>query len=587
MKQLAYCLICSALGVLHAGAGDCDLVVIGPIRTVSKAMPLAEGMAVKDGRVACIGKAGEARKRLSPGGTLIELSPGQSVLPGIVDSHIHMLDAGMKRRLCMMEEPSSREQVFQTVAEFAKKNPDSEWITGYGWPPSLFADGNPHKKDLDAIVPDRPVFLFADDGHSAWLNSKGLATLGITKDIDDPPLGRIERDPKTGEPTGVLRENAAFQAEDRLPQPTDQFMLDSLKKVQSYLHGLGITMIQDAYTSPRFLEIYSRAAHSGDLTMKVVAAHVTNPALPASQVDALIKLRDKYTYGHLRANSAKILMDGIVEAKTAAVIEPYVGTNDHGILNWQAAEFAAMARRLDKEGFQIHIHAVGDKAVRAGLDGLEAARKANGPSGNRHQMAHLEMVDPEDMPRFQALDVTANFQPYWLYEDVWLENNTLPYIGPERAKRLYQIKTLTDGGARLALGSDWPISSPDPFLGMMVAATHKNPKKPEYPVWEPEERVPMDTLLEAYTLGGAWINRSDEDTGSLELGKAADFIIIDRDILAIPLDKVGATQGRNSHLGVGPTMISKLLGWVGGFLPWAVCGSFPIGAIAERKLSET
>ena len=503
---------------------------------------------MNDGRIAYIGKAGEAHKRLSPGGTLIELAPGQSVLPGIVDAHIHMLDGGMKRRLCMMEEPSSREQVFQTVAEFAKRNPDSEWITGSGWPPSLFADGNPHKKDLDAIVPDRPVFLFADDGHSAWLNSKGLATLGITKDIDDPPLGRIERDPKTGEPTGVLREEAAFQAEDRLPRPTDQFMLDSLKEVQSYLHGLGITMVQDAYTSPRFLEIYSRAAHSGDLTMKVVAAHVTNPALPASQVDALTKLRDKYTYGHLRANSAKILMDGIVEAKTAAVIEPYVGTNDHGILNWQAAEFAAMAQRLDKEGFQIHIHAIGDKAVRAGLDGLEAARKANGPSGNRHQMAHLEMVDPEDMPRFQALDVTANFQPYWLYEDVWLENNTLPYIGPERAKRLYQIKTLTDGGARLALGSDWPISSPDPFLGMMVAATHKNPKKPQYPVWEPEERVPMETLLEAYTLGGAWINRSDEDTGSLELGKAADFIIIDRDILAIPLDKVGATQVLSTYV---------------------------------------
>jgi predicted amidohydrolase YtcJ len=548
MKHLAYCLIYSALGVLHAGAGDCDLVVIGQIRTVSKAMPLAEGMAVKDGRIAYIGAAGEARNRLSPAGTLIELAPGQSVLPGIVDAHIHMLDAGMKRRSCMMEEPSSREQVLQTVADFAKKNPDFEWITGYGWPPSLFPDGNPHKKDLDAIVPDRPVFLFADDGHSAWLNSKGLATLGITKESADPPLGRIERDPQTGEPTGVLREEAAFQAEDRLPQPTDEFMLDSLKEVQKYLHGLGITMIQDAYTSPRFLEIYSRAARSGDLTMKVVAAHVTNPAPPASQVDALIELRDKYAYGHLRADSAKILMDGIIEAKTAAVIEPYVDTNDHGILNWQAAEFAAMAQRLDKEGFQIHIHAVGDRAVRAGLDGLEAARKANGLSNNRHQMAHLEMVDPDDIPRFQELEVTANFQPYWLYEDVWLEKNTVPYIGPERAKRLYQIKTLTDGGARLALGSDWPISAADPFLGMMVAATHKNPKKPEYPVWEPEERMPMETLLEAYTLGGAWINRSDEDTGSLEQNKAADFIIIDRDILAIPPDKVGGTQVLSTYV---------------------------------------
>jgi predicted amidohydrolase YtcJ len=163
-------------------------------------------------------------------------------------------------------------------------------------------------------------------------------------------------------------------------------------------------------------------------------------------------------------------------------------------------------------------------------------------------MAHLEVVDPDDIPRFEALDVTANFQPYWLFEDIWLENNTLPYLGPERAKRLYQIKTLTDGGARLALGSDWPISSADPFLGMMVAATHENPKKPQYPVWQPEERMPLETLLEAYTRGGAWINRSDKDTGSLEQGKAADFIIIDRDILAIPLDQVGATQVLSTYV---------------------------------------
>lgn len=548
MHHLFPFLVCSTLGLLPATAGDANLVVLGPMRTMSDAAPQAEGMAVKDGRIVYVGQAEEARKMLAPDGTLVELKPGQCVLPGLIDAHIHMLDAGMQRRTCMMDEPTSKEQVLGLIDAFAKKNPKLAWITGYGWPPSVFADGNPHKEDLDAVVPDRPAFLYADDGHSAWVNSKALALLGITKDTPDPALGRIERDPKTGEPTGTLREEAAFQAEAKLPQPTDEFMLESLKEAQSYLHSLGITMVQDAYTTSRFLEIYSRAAHSGDLTMKVVAAQVTYPARPVSQVDDLIKLRDKYAYGHLRADSAKILMDGILEARTAAVLEPYVGTNDRGILNWNREDFAAIARRLDKEGFQIHIHAIGDWAVRNTLDGLEAARQANGPSANRHQMAHLELINPADMPRFHALDVTANFQPYWLYQDVWLERNTLPYIGLERASHLYQIGTVLRTGARLALGSDWPISSPNPFLGLEVGASHQNPKKPDEPVWQPDERVPLETLLKAYTIGGAWINRAERDTGSLEVGKAADFIIIDRDILAVPIHEVGKTQVLSTYV---------------------------------------
>lgn len=548
MRPLLSILVCSVFGLLRATAGDASLVVLGPIRTMSDAAPQAAGMAVRDGRIVYIGQAEEARKMLAPDGTLVELKPGQCVLPGLIDAHIHMLDAGMQRRTCMMDEPTSKEQVLGLIADFAKKNPKLEWVTGYGWPPSAFADGNPKKEDLDAIVPDRPAFFYADDGHSAWVNSKALALLGLSKDTPDPALGRIERDPKTGEPSGTLRETAAFEAEAQLPPPTDEFMLESLKDAQSYLHSLGITMIQDAYTTPRFLRIYSQAAHAGDLTMKVVAAQVTYPGKPASQVDELIKLRDKYAYGHLRADSAKILMDGIVEAKTAAVLEPYAGTNDHGILNWKRADFAAIAQRLDQEGFQIHTHAIGDWAIRNTLDGLEAARQANGPSANRHQMAHLELIDPADMPRLQALDVTANFQPYWLYHDIWLETTTLPYLGPERSARLYPIGTVLKTGARLALGSDWPISSPNPFLGLEVGATHQNPKKPDESAWEPDERVPLETLLKAYTIGGAWINRAEKDTGSLETGKAADFIIIDRDILTVPIHDVGKTQVLSTYV---------------------------------------
>jgi len=549
MKRLALLLLVATTCALEmASAGEADLAIVGPIRTMAESSPEVQGMAIKDGRIIYTGSAEEARKQLTDGGTLVELKGGQSVLPGFVDSHIHMLDAGILRRTCMMEEPQTKEQVLAIVDAYAKKNPGLEWITGSGWPPSLFADGNPHKADLDAIVPDRPVFLYADDGHSAWANSKALALLGITKDTPAPLRGRIERDPKTGEPTGTLREDAAFEAEAKLPKPTDEFMLGALAEAQSYLHGLGITSVQDAYTSLRNLDIYSQAAHSGQLTMKVVAAQIANPAQPVSQVDEMIKLRQQFTHGHLRADSVKIMMDGIMEAKTAAVIDPYEGTTEHGILNWSPKQFAEIAKRLDKEGFQIHIHAIGDAAARNGLDGIAAARKANGPSDNRHHIAHLELVDPADLPRFKALDVTANFQPYWCFADVWLDNNTLPYLGRERADRIYQIGTVLAHGARLTLGSDWPVSSPNPFLGMQVGATRKNPKKPDLPSWLPDERVPMDTLLRAYTIGGAWINRSDRDTGSLEPGKAADFVIVDRDILKVPVMEVGQTQVLSTYI---------------------------------------
>jgi len=541
-------LLATALTWQTSLAGDADLVIIGPIRTMAEDTPEVQGMAIKDSRIIYTGTAAEAQKQLADEGTLIKLKEGQAVLPGFVDTHIHMLDAGILRRTCMMEEPKTKEQVLTIVDEYAKRNPGLEWITGAGWPPALFADGNPHKVDLDAIVPDRPVFLYADDGHSAWANSKALSLLGITKDTPDPVRGRIERDPKTGEPTGTLREDAAYEAEAKLPKPTDEFMLAALKEAQMYLHGLGITSVQDAYTSVRNLEIYSKAAHSGDLTMKVVAAQIANPALPVSQVEELIKLNKQFSYSHLRADSVKVMMDGIMEAKTAAVIEPYKDTNEHGILNWPPKQFAELATRLDKEGFQIHIHAIGDAAARNGLDGLEAARKANGPSKNRHHIAHLELVDSSDLPRFKKLDVTANFQPYWCFADVWLDNTTLPFLGLERSRHLYQMGSFLAQGARLALGSDWPVSSPNPFLGMQVGATRQNPRKPDLPAWLPDERVPLATLLKAYTIGGAWINRSDKHTGSLELGKAADFVIVDRDILTIPIQEVGETQVLSTYV---------------------------------------
>ena len=531
-------------------ASQADLVVVGTVVTMATNRPQGQGLAVAGGKIAFVGNAASARKLLRPGGRLIVLEPGQAVLPGLVDAHVHMLDAGLLRKRCPLDEAKTQPRVFEMIEEcIAKLPPERPWLIGSGWALSQFDERGPTAAELDKRVTDRPAVFYGQDGHSAWLNSLALAKANITTCKPEPPLkrGRIECT-ANDKPSGTLREEEAINLVEKVvQQPSEDEWLAGLREGQSILHSLGITMVQDASVSRRMLEIYHQAASSGQLTMKVVAAQATDPAekpRTPSQAHELAGRRDRYSVGRLSASAAKIFMDGVLEARTAALLEPYdVDTDpDRGILNWEDPNvLAKLVSQLDRHGLQIHMHAIGDRAVRAGLDALEAARLANGPSDNRHHIAHLQLVAAADIPRFRALGVIANFQPFWMFPDEWITQRAEAVIGRARARRLYLFRSIARTGVRIAAGSDWPVSAPNPFCAIQVGMTRQSPDPPVGPAWIPGERVSRQVLLAAYTTGGAYVNRREHETGSLEVGKAADFIIVDRNPLTVPVRRISGT----------------------------------------------
>jgi hypothetical protein len=535
-------------------ASDADLVVVGPVVTMAAGKPNARGLAVTGGKIAFFGNAASAQKRLRPGGRLIVLEPGQVVIPGLVDAHVHMMDAGLMRQRLPLDVaprgPEGKARALDLIADYSEKHPELEWVIGSGWSLLWFDDKErgPSAAELDAVVADRPAVFYDDNGHSAWVNSLALEAARIFT-CRDVPRGRIEC--KDNKPWGTLREAAVDLVDKVLPQPTEEQWRAGLLDAQAYLHSLGITMLQDANVNPSMVEAYHKAASKGELTMKVVAAQIAVPGTgqtPEALADELAQRRDEKSTGRFSATAVKIFIDGVLESQTAALLEPYVGTDESGILNWDPAVLAELVRRLDRHGLQVHMHAIGDRAVRAGLDAVAVARSANGPSDNRHHIAHVQLVAPADLPRFRALGVIANVQPFWMFPDKWIERNAAAVIGPERARQLYPLRSIVRAGARIAAGSDWFVSSPNPFCAIQVGTTRQSPDPPVGAPWIPAERVSRQVLLAAYTLGGAYLNHRENETGSLEVGKAADFVIVDRNPLTVPVREIGGTRVLNTFV---------------------------------------
>src|SRR5262245_26834905 len=474
-------------------ANDADLVVVGPVVTMAAGKPgAARGLAVTGDKIAFVGDAASARKRLRPGGRLIALEPGQVVIPGLIDAHVHMLEGGLMLQRCTLDgtgknqcgqegKATTKARVLEIIAKYSKAHPELEWIIGSGW--SVTTDGfdpdvGPAAADLDTAVADRPAVFYDDNGHSAWLNSLALERAGITACKPDPPRGVIEckKGKKDGPPGGTLREAAVDLVEKVLPETTDGEWLAGLREAQGFLHSLGITMVQDANVNHRMVNIYHKAASMGKLTMKVVAAQLADPGDPRepdSLAAELAKRRDQCSTGRFSASAAKVFVDGVLESRTAALLAPYVGGNERGILNWEA-RLADLVLHLDLHGMQIHMHAIGDGAVRAGLTALAAARDHNGPSDNRHHMAHLQLVAKADIPRFRALGVIATFNPFWMFADESI-TRAEAVIGPKRARQLYPLRSIVRTGARFAAGSDWFVSTPNPFLAIQVGTTRQSP----------------------------------------------------------------------------------------------------------------
>jgi predicted amidohydrolase YtcJ len=513
------------------------LITGGSVHTVDDAGTVAEAVAVNDGRIAAVGRASDLAELAGPRTRVVELE-GQTVLPGFQDAHLHPLDGGLLAVVCNLHETHSADECLDAIARYAAEHPEREWITGDGWSMDFFKGGNPDKERLDAVVPDRPVYLENRDGHTAWVNSRALELAGIHAATPDPPDGRIQRGPD-GTASGALHEGAMRLVEDLAPPVSQSEREQALLSAQDELHALGITAWQDAVVTAKTLPAYLAVAERGQVTMHAEGNLLWDRTRGEEQIDDLLALRERGSLGPVRIRGAKIFVDGVLENFTGALLEPYVGMDSRGMSMHDADELARMVTLLDSHGFQVHMHTIGDRAVRDALDAVEAAQRANGHRDARHHLAHIQLVHPDDQPRFAALGVVANAQPYWAAASRYVNELTLPFIGEERAQYHYPFGSLHRAGARLAFGSDWTVSTADPLAEIEVAVTRvEHPNRDTEPLL-PDEALDLETAVGAFTRGSAYVNFLEEETGSIEPDKLADLVVLDRDVFDLDAGPVG------------------------------------------------
>jgi predicted amidohydrolase YtcJ len=461
---------------------------------------------------------------------------GELVVPGFQDAHLHAPQAGRNLSTIDLHDLPGRSAYLERIAGYAAANPDAQWLVGGGWAMEHFPGGTPHRDDLDSVTGERPAFLFNRDVHGAWLNSAALRIGGIDKDTPDPSDGRYEREPD-GTPTGMLHEGAAYTFESRfLPMPTRSEWEAAILRAQAYLHSLGITGWQDAWVSPQTQDAYRSLVGADKLTARVVGSLWWDRHRGLDQID---ELRERRTAGggNFLPTTVKIMVDGIVENGTSSMLEPFSDgcgghTDNHG-LDYVPRELLAEAvTQLDALGFQVHMHTIGDRAVRNALDAVEAARSANGPSDNRHHLAHVQVIHPDDVVRFGPLGVVANCQTFWAQHEPQMNHNTIPMLGADRAQLQYPFAALAGSGARLAMGSDWPVTTPDPLLQMEVAIRRIDPEHRDNDPFLPDQRLSPEAALTGFTAGTAYVNH-DEQGGSLEIGRRADLAVLDHDIFGM------------------------------------------------------
>lgn len=515
----------------------------------------ATAVAVTGDRITAVGRE-EVHDLAGPRTEVVDLA-GRLLLPGLQDAHVHPVPAGLELTQCDLTGTRTAEETLAAVRAYADAHPEREWITGGGWSMEAFEGGTPTKELLDSVVPDRPVYLPNRDHHGAWVNSRALALAGITRDTPDPADGRIERD-ASGEPNGTLQEGA-MQLVGRLTPPATQAdRVAALLHAQRHLHALGITAWQDALVGD-FLgmdnpaQAYLAAARDGSLTARVVGALWWDRERGSEQIPELAERREALSHGRFRATSVKLMLDGVAETGTAALVDPYLdkcgcATANRGTSFIDPEQLPKYVTELDALGFQCHFHALGDRAVRDALDAIEAARAANGPSDTRPHLAHLQVIQPADVPRFARLGAIANIQPLWAAHEPQMDELTIPFLGPERAAWQYPFGALLRSGARLAAGSDWPVSSPDPLHGVHVAVNRVTPDADDAQVFLPGERIGLAEALTAYTAGSAYVNHLD-DTGEVRAGALADLVVLDRDPFDGPAEAIAQTRVARTYVG--------------------------------------
>jgi predicted amidohydrolase YtcJ len=516
-----------------------------------------QAVAVLGDRIVAVGEAGDRDlgDLIGPRTEVVDLR-GRALLPGFQDAHVHPSWAGVTLMGCSLIGSASLDDALARISAYAARRDEKEWIVGSGWRMDWFERGTPSRELLDQLGGGRPVYLTNRDGHGAWVSSRALEIAGIDAATPDPPDGRIERD-ADGSPQGTLHEGAATLVGRHLPALTLDDRLRGLLLAQEHLHARGITAWQDAIIGDYLgsgdpLPVYLAAARAGTLTARVQGALWWDRGRDGGQLPEILARREEGQAGRFRANTVKIMQDGVAESFTAGMIDPYLDmcgcqTANRGLSHVDAEALRDYVTMLDAHGFQVHLHAIGDRAVRESLDALEAALAANGANDNRHHIAHLQVMHPNDIPRFAALGVTANVQALWAAHEAQMDTLTIPFIGPERAARQYLFGDLLRSGARLAGGSDWAVSSANPLRAVQVAVMRTLPGTGAEPLL-PGQSLSIGEALAAYTAGSAYVNHLD-DTGAVEVGKLADLVVLDRDPFAGPPDEIASASVDLTYVG--------------------------------------
>jgi predicted amidohydrolase YtcJ len=513
---------------------EADLLLTGArVHTMNAAHPRAEAVAIKDGRIVAVGTSSAANEWRGPRTEVIALD-GCMLLPGFQDAHIHAIHGGIVQSQCDLHDVGGVDNYLERIARYAAGHPAEPWIVGGGWSMDDFPGGTPHRSLLDRVVPDRPVFLPNRDWHGAWVNSRALQLAHIDRATPDPSGGRIERDPD-GEPSGTLHEHAMDLVESLIPAPTREQREEGLRLAQRQLHAFGVTSWQDAMVEDDELDAYLALAGRGELNTRVVLSLLWHRDSDEDQLEKLIERRDRAHAGGLRANTVKIFQDGVVENYTAAMLEPYLDgsgteTDNAGMSMIEPEALKRYVTLLDATGFQVHFHAIGDRAVREALDAVEAAQRLNGMRDLRHHIAHIQVIHPDDIPRFASLAVVANAQPFWACMEAQMRDLTIPFLGPERSRHQYPFASLLRAGATVAFGSDWPVSTPNPLWEIEVAVSRIPIEDRSVAPFLPQEGVALHDALVAFTRGSAFVNHQETETGSIEVGKLADLVAVDRDL---------------------------------------------------------
>ena len=516
--------------------GPVDLVVLnGRVFTGAGREP-AEAIAVRGNEILRVGSNREI-KALAGAASKVVDAHGGSVLPGFVDGHVHFVSGGLGMDRVNLLDAESLDAIKTKIREFAAANPGRAWVLGRGWYYSPFPGGLPTRQQLDELVPDRPAYMTCYDGHTGWANTAALKLAGITAATPDPPDGVVVKDPKTGEPTGILKESAQGLMSKVMPAVTREDRVRAIRRASEEASRLGITSIHEAGTGEAALEMFEEVRKAGALNVRVYAALSVKDDMTEADADAFDALRRKYAANpRIKVGAIKVMADGVIEAHTAAMLAPYANKPDAGHANYTPQELQRLVAMMDRRGWQVMTHAIGDGAVRMTLDAYEAAAKANPApaAGRRHRVEHAETIDPADFPRFKQQNTIVSYMPFHANPTpaqltVWTTN-----IGPDRSSRGWISRTMQQAGARQVFGSDWPVVALDPRLEINMAVTRRTAEGLPAEGWLPDQAIPLDSAIDTITAAGAYASFDETRKGRLAPGMLADIVILSKDVFAQP-----------------------------------------------------